>query len=163
LTESVNLIKEFNLECEVLGPVIDFKNAKELRSKGVNGNFDFVVLLVMTWTEVADMFYLIKEFLNKPVLLWSHTMWEAKDENEFHDLGAFAATGVVRKTLKDFDANFKFIYGMPKDEKIKREIHMFIKTAKTIKKLNFSRIGLIGAPSMGMYTGWQDPLILEKF
>ena len=99
LNRSVETLKKFNLNCNTTGPIVNFKEAKELRIKGSNSNYDFVVLLVTTWTEVADMFYLIKDFLNKPVLLWSHTMWYEKTKNEYHDLGAFASTGVIRKTL----------------------------------------------------------------
>ncbi len=162
LENSVNEIKKYGVRVNVLKPVITFKDAKDIKIKGVASNYDFVVLLVMTWTEAADMFYFIKDFLNKPVLLWGHTMWEEKDTDEFWDLGAFAGVGVVKKTLKDFGANFKFIYGMPGENSIKAGLDLFIPAVKAIKKLNFSRIGLLGAPSMGMYTAWQDPLILEK-
>ncbi|MCK5567868.1 MAG: hypothetical protein KAI62_08140, partial [Actinomycetia bacterium] len=162
LDDSVNEIKKYGVNVNVLKPIVSFKDAKDAKINGVISNYDFVVILVTTWTEAADMFYFIKDFLNRPVLLWSHTMWYEKDKNEFLDLGAFAGAGVVKKTLKDFGANFKFIYGMPGEERIKEGLDLFIPAVKGIKKLNFSRIGILGAPSMGMYTGWQDPLILEK-
>ena len=162
LNESVDELKKYSININVLDPIVTFKDAKDIKVKGVVSNYDFVVLLVITWTEAADIFYLIKDFLNKPVLLWSHTMWDEKGKNEYWGLGAFAGVGVIKKTLKDFGANFKFIYGMPGEKKIKEELDLFIPAVKAIKELNFSRIGLLGAPSMGMYTAWQDPLILEK-
>lgn len=162
LDDSVKEIKKYGVNVNVLKPIVSFKDAKDAKINGVISNYDFVIILVTTWTEAADMFYFIKDFLNRPVLLWSHTMWYEKDKNEFLDLGAFAGVGVVKKTLKDFGASFKFIYGMPGEERIKEGLDLFIPAVKGIKKLNFSRIGLLGAPSMGMYTAWQDPLILEK-
>ena len=162
LNESVDEIKKYCVYVNVLDPIVTFKDAKDIKIKGVDSNYDFIVLLVMTWTEAADIFYLIKDFLNRPVLLWSHTMWDEKSKNEYQDLGAFAGVGVIKKTLKDFGASFKFIYGMPGEKKIRKELDLFIPAIKAIKKLNFSRIGLLGAPSMGMYTAWQDPLTLEK-
>lgn len=162
LDQSIREIKNYNVSTVVLGPIMNFKEAKDIRIKGVKNNYDFVVLLVMTWTEVADMFYLVKDFLDKPILLWSHTMWEAKEADEHWDLGAFAGVGVAKKTLTDFGADFKFIFGMPGEERVKKGLDVFISAIKGIKKLRFSRVGLLGAPSMGMYTAWQDPLVLEK-
>lgn len=162
LDESVDEIKKYHVNANVLGPIFTFKDAKNIRIKGVNNNYDFVVLLMITWTEAADMFYLIKDFLNKPVLLWSHTMWKEEDEKKQQHFGAVAGVGVVKKSLKDFGANFKFIYGMPGEKRIREELDLFIPAVRAIKKLDFSRIGLLGAPAMGMYVAWQDPLILEK-
>jgi L-fucose isomerase-like protein len=162
LHDSELTLKKFNVNLTTLGPIVDFQSAKKFKIKGVLNNYDFVVLLIMTWTELADMFYLVKDFLDKPVLLWSHTMWYVENKNEYNNLGAFAGAGVARKTLKDFGAKFKFIYGMPGDKKINQELKLFISAVKGVKKLNYSRVGLLGAPSMGMYTAWQDPLILEK-
>ena len=104
------------------------------------------------------MLEIVQAFSYKPILLWSHTMF--KEDNEWRTLGTIPGVGVIRQTFEELGLNFKFIYGMPEEEKVKRGIRLFSKAASTIHRLKHSKIGLLGYISMGMYTACFDHLPL---
>jgi L-fucose isomerase-like protein len=77
-------------------------------------------------------------------------------------LGAFVAAGVVKQTLVDFNVPFAFVYGRPGDIDVLSQIERVYRAAKAIKRLRNTRIGLIGYPALGMYTGTVDPMKVKK-
>jgi len=77
-------------------------------------------------------------------------------------LGAFVAAGVVKQSLEDFEVPFEFVYGAPDDVNILSEIEMIYRTARAVRRLKNTRIGLAGYTALGMYTGTLDHITLKK-
>ena len=158
--ESVKMLNGLGIDL-VTAPIVktfqDSGKASEILRKE---DFDFLIVLILSWIEVPNVIETVQEFSHKPILLWSHTMF--KENNEELTLGPIPAAVVVRQTFEELGLNFKFVYGMPEEEKVKREIHLFSKVCSTIRRLRHSKIGLLGYGSMGMYTAYFDHLPLKE-
>lgn len=152
--ESVGFLKELGINLVSTEPVIVYDDTeralKDIRTKDV----DFVVAVVLSWIEAPNVIAVLKEFSHKPVLLWSHTMF--KENGQWLTLGPMPGAGVLRETLEEMGFKFKFVWGMPGDEKIKKELETFSRAAYAVSRLAKSKIGLLGYASMGMYTATFD-------
>ncbi|MBS7612553.1 hypothetical protein KEJ27_10225, partial [Candidatus Bathyarchaeota archaeon] len=109
---------------------------------------------IVSWVDAPNVIAVLREFPHKPILLWSHTVF--KEGGETLTLGPMPGAGVVRETLEQMGFKFKFIWGMPGEEGVEREIKVFASAAHAMNKLSKSKIGLLGYASMGMYTGTFD-------
>ena len=89
-------------------------------------------------------------------------MWKDEGSDELLTLGPIPGAAVIRQTFEELGLNFKFIYGMPNEEKLKNAIALYAKAAFTKNMLAHTRIGLLGYLSMGMYTGAFDHLPLRE-
>ena len=158
--ESIEVLKELDIEL-ITAPIVkeypDSEKAKEALRKE---DFDFLIVLILSWLEAPNAVAVVQEFSHKPILLWSHTMF--KEGDEWRTLGPIPGVGVIRQTFEELGLNFKFIYGMPGEEKVKNQIRLFSKVASTIHRLKHSKIGLLGYISMGMYTACFDHLPLRE-
>ena len=102
----------------------------------------------------------LNEYFGNPLVLWSHTTIQLEGKKQ--TVGAFVAAGVLKQTLDDFDVPFEFIYGKPDDENVFNQIQTFYRVSRAINKLKKARIGLIGYPALGMYTGTLDHITMRK-
>ena len=158
--ESIGTFSDLGIEVVTTPIVIDRKDIVKARSVIEREEADFITPLLLSWLEAPDLVETLRESLHKPVLLWSHTMFEEDGELVF--IGPMPAAGVIRQTLEEMGVTFKFIYGMPGEEKVKKGIRLFSKAAFARRELAHSRIGLLGYPSMGMYTACFDHLPLRE-
>ena len=136
------------------------EDVEKTRDKLRSLNPDLVIAMVVSWVEAPNFIDTLKDYFGKPLLLWSHTTFQHNGKKQ--TVGAFVAAGVVKQTLEDFDVPFEFIYGTPDDNNIITETEKFYSVAKTISKLRDSKIGLVGYPALGMYTGTIDHITLKK-
>ena len=121
---------------------------------------DFLIVLILSWIEAPNVIDVVDEFSEGPILLWSHTMF--KEGGEWMTLGPMPGAGVIRQTFEELGLNFKFVYGMPDEEKVRREIGLFARAASVAHRLRHSTVGLLGYASMGMYTACFDHLPLRE-
>jgi len=158
--ESEKVVKNLQIDLTTT-PIVkvlsDIPSAQKLLRER---DYDFIIALILSWIEAPQVIETLKEYFSKPILLWSHTMF--KEKGERLTLGPIPGVGVIRETLEEMEANFKFIWGMPKEKKVQDQISSFAKVASTIHQLSHSRIGLLGYISMGMYTAAFDHLSLRK-
>ena len=143
----------------VIDPVPDIDKA---RSEIAKHNPDFVTPLILSWLEAPNVLDTLHDVLRKPQLLWSHTMWMEEGSDELSTLGPIPGAAVIRQTFEELGLNFKFIYGMPGEKELEKDIVLFAKAAYTKAALSESRIGLLGYLSMGMYTAAFDHLPLRE-
>jgi len=158
--ESRDTITGLGIELKVTPIVIVRSDIAEAQEALRSEDYDFIIPLILTWLEVPNVIEAIQEMFHKPILLWSHTMF--RENGELLTLGPIPAAGVLREAFEELGVRFRFIYGMPWEEKIKTEIKDFAVIASTIHKLKHSRIGLLGYASMGMYTAAFDHLPLRQ-
>jgi len=128
--------------------------ALSARRQVLESDPDLVIALLASWVEAPNLVACLRDFFHKPILLWSHTSY--KEDGVGITLGAIPAAGVIRQTLEEMGARFRFIYGMPGDEKIAMQIASAVRVAGAEAGMATSRIGLFGYISMGMYTGGFD-------
>lgn len=121
---------------------------------------DLVVALLVSWIEAPNLIDTLREYFGKPLVLWSHTTIQLAGRKQ--TVGAFVAAGVIKQTLEDFDVPFTFVYGKPSDKGVLSEIKKVYCVSKTVNKLKDARIGLIGYPALGMYTGTLDHITVKK-
>jgi L-fucose isomerase-like protein len=132
------------------------KTAAEIRGR----EFDFVVVLLVSWLEAPNATRTLQEFFGKPMILWSHTMFE--DQGEKFNIGPMAGAGVMRESFEELGLTFKFVWGMPWEEKVQQKVRFYAQVLSTIERLRHAKIGLLGYGSMGMYTAFFDHLSLKK-
>ncbi|GAB4537919.1 MAG: L-fucose/L-arabinose isomerase family protein [Anaerolineae bacterium] len=124
-------------------------------------DYDFLVVLLLSWVEAPLLVATLEDRLtNTPIVLWSHTTFE--ENGERLTLGALPAAGVVRQTLEEMGAHFKFIYGQPDNAEVFKPARAFALAAHARQALRGARIGLFGYVSMGMYTGTFDHTKLRR-
>ena len=158
--ESVKVLEELGVNLQCSSIVKTRPDAVEATKTLRKGDFDFLIVLILSWLEAPNVIDVVDEFSDRPILLWSHTMF--KEGDEWMTLGPMPAAGVIRQTFEELGLNFKFVYGMPEEEKVRREISLFASAASVVHRLRRSTIGLLGYASMGMYTACFDHLPLRE-
>ena len=158
-TESVNHLKRLGMAVKAMPNVIDFADAKATRDAIAAEDFEFIVVVVLSWLEATNVIEAIRDFAHKPILLWSHTMWQEK--KKWLTLGPMPGAAVLRQAFEELRYKFKFVYGQPGDRKLDADIATFCRAAHAYHALRRTRIGLLGYLSMGMYSAAFDHLGLQ--
>jgi len=157
--QSEKMIRDLDVDLLVTDVVRERKNIPKVRSKIQQKDFDLIIALLVSWVEAPSFIATLQDFMDYPLLLWTHTTWE--EGKERLTLGAMPAAGVIRETLEEMKVKFEFIWGMP-DSSLKEKIASFARVTSTIHRLKKARIGLFGYFSMGMYTGGFDHVKLRR-
>jgi L-fucose isomerase-like protein len=158
--ESVEVVKKLGIDLTTTRIVVTLDDVQQALDELRKTDFDFIVLLLLSWVEAPNVVACLRDYFHKPILFWSHTMFKEKGELLF--LGPLAGAGVVRETLEEMGARFKFIYGMPEEEKVQSQFKQFSRVGYAISALSKARLGLLGYASMGMYTGTFDHVNVRK-
>ena len=98
-TESVDHLKRLGLAVKAVPNVIDFADAKAAREAIAAEDFEFLVVVVMSWLEATNVIEAIRDFAHKPILLWSHTMWQEK--KKWLTLGPIPGAAVLRQAFEE--------------------------------------------------------------
>ena len=124
-------------------------------------DYDLLIVLLLSWVEAPLLVAALEDQLpNCPILLWSHTTFE--EGGERLTLGPLPAAGVVRQTLEEMGAHFRFIYGQPDSPQLLGQARAYALAAYARQALRGARVGLFGYVSMGMYTGTFDHTKLRR-
>lgn len=158
---SLDMLREMSLDLVVAPTVLDIPGAAQAAELAETTAADGIILLVASWLEAANVVAAIKRVMHRPMLLWGHTSYEVPGETSRATLGAFVGAAVIRETLEELDAKFKWIWGMPQQPEIRRQIAGFARACNTVTRLTKSRIGLLGYTALGMYTGTFDHVSLR--
>jgi L-fucose isomerase-like protein len=155
LEQSKAALKASNLELISTSPVIVAEDVDWARHRLKVADYELLIILLLSWVEVPLLVATLEERLSAcPMLLWSHTTFE--ENGEQLTLGALPAAGVVRQTLEEMGAQFKFIYGQPDDPQVLSGVRAYALAAYARQALRGAKVGLFGYVSMGMYTGTFD-------
>lgn len=161
LEQSQEVILANGLQLFSTPPVIVENDVSRTRRLLQETDYDFLVVLLLSWVEAPLLVASLEDRLtNTPIVLWSHTTFE--ENGERLTLGPLPAAGVVRQTMQEMGAHFKFIYGQPDNPEVFREARAFALAAHARQALRGARIGLFGYVSMGMYTGTFDHTRLRR-
>jgi L-fucose isomerase-like protein len=142
-------------------PIIVEEDVIHVRPLIRQADYDLLVVLLLSWVEAPLLVAALEEALtSQPIVLWSHTTFE--EGGERLTLGPLPAAGVVRETLEEMGAHFRFIYGPPDDADVFKPALPFALAASARRALQGAKIGLFGYASMGMYTGTFDHTKLRR-
>jgi L-fucose isomerase-like protein len=142
-------------------PIVVEDDVSQARRLLQEADHDFLVVLLLSWVEAPLLIATLDDCItNTPIVLWSHTTFEG--EGERLTLGPLPAAGVVRQTLEEMGAYFKFIYGQPDNPEVFKDARGFALAAHSRRALRGAKIGLFGYVSMGMYTGTFDHTKLRR-
>lgn len=158
--ESQKMVSNLGIDVTVTPIVKVWADTGKAAAEIQKQDYDFIIVVILSWLEAPNLVETLQDYFHKPVLLWSHTMfYEGKKK---FTLGPMAAAGVIRQTFEELGLNFRFVYGMPDEEKVRQAVSSFARIAYTRHKLTHSKIGLLGYISMGMYTAAFDHLPLKQ-
>jgi L-fucose isomerase-like protein len=160
ISESEEMLKGLNIELKTTRPVICLDDVPSAVKDIRESEFDFIVALVVSWVEAPNLVATLRDWFHRPILLWSHTTY--MEDGVRITLGPMPAAGVLRETLDEMGAKFKFVYGRTDSGKVKDGIRSYAKVARAVRSLEKSRVGLFGYYSMGMYTGAFDHTKVRK-
>ena len=107
---------------------------------------DLLVLLHITWV-LDSLQYIFINNLKCPVLLWGIPYPET------FSIGCVQHFGSI---LWEHGFNYKYVYGLPENTDLIKEITRYATTAKLYKKLSSLRIALIGPRQTWRVAGSQD-------
>ncbi len=151
IDDSKKMLNEIGLNVIEVKPVIEWKDSKSALRNLLKEDFDGIIATIVSWVEAPNVIAVLREFKDRPIILWSHTMF--KRNGELLTLGAIPGAGVVKESLEEMGIKASFIWGMPWEEEVRKKLQLFSRAAYAKHRLNYSKIGLIGYASMGMYTG----------
>ena len=157
---SLAFLAECGLQVSATPPVIIPEDVPKALASLRTADFDLLVALLVSWVEAPLFTATLKPFFNRPILLWSHTIYS--EDGVGLTLGALPAAGVLRETLEEMGATFWFTYGMPGDPAVRLCTQRLARSAAAVQALSTARVGLLGYASMGMYTGTIDHTQLRR-
>lgn len=164
IENSITYLKEIGIDVVATPNIITLEDCKAAVDVATSGDFDYCICLIASWIESPNVLNIISAagLDKKPLLLWSHDNVYDKEAKEYISFGSVASAAVLRETFEEFGYCFQFLIGNDYDEALTTKIKNFDRAAKCIKKLQNTRIGMIGYASMGMYTGLGDHIKIKK-
>lgn len=164
IANSVDYLKSIGVDPVVAPNIITLGDCQAAIDVANAGDYDYCICLIASWIESPNVLNIISaaQLDRMPLLLWSHDNVYDEKIDEYISFGSVAVAAVLRETFEEFGYRFKFVVGNDYDEALTKSITDFDRAAKCIKKLQSTRIGMIGYASMGMYTGLGDHIKVKK-
>ncbi|MCL5985125.1 MAG: hypothetical protein M1371_00995 [Actinobacteria bacterium] len=127
---------------------------------------DCIIACFLTWAEDKAWIKFLVENGDIPLLYWGYTTGFFTTK-QMTPLELYHNSGVVGTlqgsgSLKRFGRKFKFVLGSPSDEAVIQEIVRFANTARVVKKINQSAIGLLPFRNDQMKATCVDEYLLLK-
>ena len=164
IENSIEYLKSIGIDPVVAPNIITLNDCEAAINVANSNDFDYCICLIASWIESPNVLNIISaaRLDTMPLLLWSHDNVYDEKADEYISFGSVAVAAVLRETFEEFDYCFKFVVGNNYDDALTKSIIDFDRAAKCIKKLQNTRIGMIGYASMGMYTGLGDHIKIKK-
>ena len=124
---------------------------KELKSQ----NWDFLIANVVNWIDYRGVIRVLREFKNKPLVLYSFGGFTKGDT--LISPAAGAGSTALRFPLERWGFKFKYLFNAPDSPMDVEGIKKFGRAAQVAKKLQYARLGMIGFNDMGLYTTGYNP------
>lgn len=117
--------------------------------------------LIVQFSTFADGQFItrVADELGLPILVWSLPEPEVGGRLRLNSLtGGNLATSLLARLGR----KFKFVYGLPDDEDVERDLSHWLSAAMTARRLRGSVIAEVGNPPPGFYTSSVDALALMR-
>ena len=129
--------------------------ARELLDSRVDG----VILFLDTWLEAQVAIAAVRELEHLPLLVWGFPMFEKDGRRE--STGSAVVYTVIKGALDRVGLPHEGVWGNVDDPKALDRVRIFARAAHARRRLQQTRIGLVGYASMGMYSGTFDHLLMR--
>jgi len=146
-TIRIDILKQLkNLKIDIIDPanktVTSAEELQEVIEKFKRERIDIVILLFCSWSHETLPLILATELISCPILIWA-----LPEAAESASLCGVLATGsnMMRRGFC-----FDYLIGSAKDEKTINKVLKAAKVAAAVKKLQRSKIGIVGTPPPGM-------------
>jgi L-fucose isomerase len=124
---------------------------KELKSQ----DWDFLIGNIVNWIDYRGVIRVLREFKNKPMVLYSFGGFTKGDT--LISPAAGAGSTALRFPLERWGFKFKYLFNAPDSPMDVEGIKKFGRAAQVAKKLQYARLGMIGFNDMGLYTTGYNP------
>ena len=138
----------------------DLDTATEIKKQARDGEYDVVLLYLVSWVDMNVAVDLLNALSDKPCIVWS-VDWFAHEGKRTH-LGAPAALLPIKGSLEQMGIGFSYLYGNPGKDGIPEELSAVLDAAGAVAALARARIGMVGYAALGMYPGMVHPLRIKK-
>ena len=164
IQNSMTYLRSIGIDTAVAKSIITLNDCQEAIDLANQGEYDYCIVLFASWIESPNVLKIISaaKLDTMPILLWSHDNVYDAEKDEYISFGSVAVAAVLRETFEEMEYCFKFVVGNDYDENLTKTIKDFDRAAKCIKRLQNTRIGMVGYVSMGMYTGLGDHIKIKK-
>jgi L-fucose isomerase-like protein len=161
--EAYGQLKSSCFEIVTTATVTDDPAGKDVQraiSELKNEEFDVLVICLAGWIPSHAVISITNEFRHSPMILWGL----AGDDQNGHIVTAAAQAGTtaLRKVFKDLGYKFKYVYNIIGKPAPIQKIRNFIGAATAMRKLNASRIGMMGFRDMQLYNTLYDGMSLKQ-
>ncbi|MHB9069631.1 MAG: hypothetical protein ACYC54_04600 [Sedimentisphaerales bacterium] len=124
---------------------------KELKSQ----DWDFLIVNIVNWIDYRGVIRVLREFKNKPLVLYSFGGFTKGDT--LISPAAGAGSTALRFPLERWGFKFKYLFNAPDSPMDVDGIKKFGRAAQVVRKLRYARLGMIGFNDMGLYTTGYNP------
>ena len=113
--------------------------------------WDFLIVNIINWIDTRGVFRVIRAFKNEPMVLYSFGGFT--DENgTLISPAAGAGSTSLRFPMEQWGIKFTYLFNGPDTSMDVEGILKFGRAAQVSKKLEYSRLGMIGFNDMGLYS-----------
>ncbi len=155
IKSALELINKADIDYDVTDMVVYDKDANSIRQKYNAANYDFSIIIIPTWLEPMLPIRAIKDFLNKPIVVWGFGTFNQYGKRV--DMGSIPGSGVLKGTLREMGVEHEYLYYLPGNEKTDQimltRLRKIANVARAISMLDKAKIASIGYLFGGMTLG----------
>ena len=157
-------IKEYILKadssvCFYDGICCDETQSRAAAKSMLCGDISGVIVCLASWIECPTAFGFIKGIRGLPFALLGVPMFDYQGREE--STGSYVSYAMFKGVLDRLEIPFAELLYSFDDKEFLPAIRRFIRAARTVGKMEESKIGLFGYTSMSIYTGTFDHLLLR--
>jgi L-fucose isomerase-like protein len=158
--QAVEQLTQSEIEvCRASSPALEPWQAVDAARKLLDTRIDGVIVFLDTWLEAPVAIAAIRELEHLPLLVWGFPMFETEGRRE--STGSAVVYTVIKGALDRVGLSHEGVWGKVNDPAALNRVLTFARAAHTWKRLQQTRIGLVGYASMGMYSGTFDHLLMR--
>ncbi|MCK4965705.1 hypothetical protein KAS50_01665 [bacterium] len=144
-------LQDAGIELIRTDPVWGFSDRVERAVKELKAQeWDFLIVNILQWIDYRGVMKVLLEFKDKPLILYSYGSFYEGDRLVTPAPGA--GSTAIRYPLEQWGFKFKYLFNGPGEPMDVESIVKFGRAAQVKRKLNQTKVGMIGFHDMGLYT-----------
>ncbi|MEO8962131.1 MAG: hypothetical protein ABI325_09630 [Ginsengibacter sp.] len=160
---ALNEVKSLGIEVATTDAVTDDSKGNDVKRAIADlkkSDFDFLIICLAGWIPSHAVIAITNEFKSKPIILWGL----AGDRESGHIVTAAAQAGTtaLRKVFEDLGYKFRYIYNIIGKPSPLDKIKTFALAASAVKKLENTKVGMMGFRDMKLYNTLYEGLSLKS-
>ena len=120
---------------------------------------DGVIIFLGSWVECPVVMSVIRELEHLPLCMWGFPVFQQNDVSV--NTGSYVSFAMLNGSLSRAGYQYIAVLGTSNSKDAVDEVKAFCGAATVSRRLRYSKIGLIGYTSMGIYPGTFDHLFMR--